>query len=339
VLGMCEQRVFRNFRGGTWQAGERRRSGTPATALMPKFGFYMQDALRWAEPDDKTHPGHDIGCHLALRKSAGGDSEVYIKKIVPGGPVALSAALATGDVIAEIDGINPLEAKDGSQTLHTLLEGELGTAVWLKVRGAHHVPLIRSKALKVKPQGSSHAGLGFSYRELLTVDPDGGVLVTAVHPGGALWLHGQIYRDSVSLRSGDIITHVDGKPVGADSAFKGEPFSRVRIAGKRADSGSGFEIDVIRAETLANRWLQQVEDYRKAVECIPPAPPSDRVNANSGIQIMSAPLINGLDINTAARVCCALCSTRKTAVRLCFAVLLGACQLVRLADMRSNDRW
>jgi hypothetical protein len=211
---------------------------------MPKFGFYVQDVLSsWrGKSDDKTHPGQDIGCQLALRNSAEGETEVYIKKIVTGGSAALSAALATGDVIAEINGINPLEAKDDSsmQSLRTLLDGELGTPVWLKrkVEGCAHVPLIRQKSLSLK--STEPAGLGFSFKEQQTVEMDGGLLITAVHPGGALWLHGQFCGDE-PLRSGDLITHINGKRARGDSPFTGDPFSRVRLAGQRAEDGTNSQ--------------------------------------------------------------------------------------------------
>jgi C-terminal processing protease CtpA/Prc len=209
---------------------------------MPKFGFYVQDLLSsWrGKSDEKTHPGQDIGCQLALRKSAKGETEVFIKKIVPGGSAALSAAFATGDVIAEINGINPLAKDDSSmQSLRTLLDGELGTPVWLKrkVHGCAHVPLIRRKPLSLK--STELAGLGFSFKKQ-AVEMDGGVLITAVHPGGALWLHGQFCSDA-PLRRGDLITHIDGKRARGDSPFKGDPFSRVRLAGQRAEDGTNSQ--------------------------------------------------------------------------------------------------
>ena len=52
---------------------------------MPKFGFYVQDVLSsWrGKSDDKTHPGQDIGCQLALRNSAEGKQKFTSKRSSP----------------------------------------------------------------------------------------------------------------------------------------------------------------------------------------------------------------------------------------------------------------
>ena len=57
---------------------------------MPKFGFYMQDLIPWGQDTHGRYPGEQVGCELALRRRGDGESEVYIKDMVRGGPAALT---------------------------------------------------------------------------------------------------------------------------------------------------------------------------------------------------------------------------------------------------------
>jgi len=179
-------------------------------------------------------------------------------------------------------------------------ELQVRSPVWLKRKGAStHVILIRQEPLGGRQSGGSAArvGLGFSFKDQPAADGAGvEALVTSVQSGGALWLHGQV-------AAGDAITHVDGKrTTGGTAMFKGTPFSRTRLVGRKGEDGSGFECDIVRMEALPEKELEKVEEYKKAVLSQPPLPPANRINANSDNQFMAAPLINGLDIKAAARV-------------------------------------
>jgi hypothetical protein len=46
---------------------------------MPKFGFYIQDLLPSAWTPGARVIGEDVGCELGLRRTAAGDSEVFVK--------------------------------------------------------------------------------------------------------------------------------------------------------------------------------------------------------------------------------------------------------------------
>ena len=46
---------------------------------MPKFGFYVQDLLPSQWKPGQRAIGEDLGCELGLRRTAAGDSEVYVK--------------------------------------------------------------------------------------------------------------------------------------------------------------------------------------------------------------------------------------------------------------------
>ena len=179
-------------------------------------------------------------------------------------------------------------------------ELQVRSPVWLKRKGAStHVILIRQEPLGGRRGGGSAAcvGLGFNFKDRPAADGAGvEVLVTGVQRGGAMWLLGR-------CAAGDVITHVDGKRTTGDTAmFIGAPFSRVRLAGRRGESGVGFACDVVRMEPLPEKELERVEEFKKEVLSHPPLPPANRINANSENQFMAAPLINGLDIKVAARV-------------------------------------
>ena len=104
---------------------------------MPKFGFYMQDLIPWGQDTHGRYPGEQVGCELALRRRGDGESEVYIKDMVRGGPASLSGALAIGDTIAEINGADPLDASSGAvSSLVKLVTGDMGEPLWLKTAGA-----------------------------------------------------------------------------------------------------------------------------------------------------------------------------------------------------------
>lgn len=293
---------------------------------MPRFGFFIQDVLPWpSDGDGDRHPGESLGCELALRHNKQGQGEVCIKSMVAGRPAALSGKVAIGDTIAEINGTSPLDDSTGSvQSLVKLTAGEKGTPLWLKIKGKgqEHVALLRQDplALKPAPVSGEQGGLGFSFRDSKTKE---GVDVTVkeIKAGGALWLAAQ--GGSAPIVVGDIITHVDGKPVtGKTAQFKGNPFSRILLAGRRGEDGAAFECDVVRMVTLPANSIAQVEAYAVAVACLPPAPPSDRVNGNAEIQMMAAPLINGLDIKAAAKV-------RRAPLEITVAMMLY-CPRVRL---------
>jgi C-terminal processing protease CtpA/Prc len=270
---------------------------------MPKFGFYFQDVLpKWGDAG-KKQPGEDVGCELALRRSHEGDPEVFVKSITPGGPAALCGRLAVGDSIAEINGADPLSDDSGSGTsLAKLVEGEIGQPIWLKIKGAGtHVALVRQDplALSPKPKDGQPGGLGISFKEQAAASGGVEVVISAIKDGGALWLAGLCCEAPVC--EGDIITHVDGVPTtGSSSDFTGSPFSRICLSGRRGQDA--LECHVVRMVTLPAKSLDRVKEYRIAAECIPPAPPSDRVNGNSETQLMAAPLINGLDVKSAAQV-------------------------------------
>jgi hypothetical protein len=273
---------------------------------MPKFGFFIQDVLPWQSDDGSDkHPGESIGCELALRRTKQGDGEVYIKAMVAGGPAALSGKLAIGDAIAEINGTDPLDDSSGSvQSLGKLTGGEKGTPVWLKIKGKgnEHVALLRQGQLALKPAPASGttAGLGFTFQDSKTKEGVD-VKVTEIKAAGAFWLASQ--GGDAPIVVGDIITHVDGKPAtGQATQFKGSPFSRILLAGRRGEDGVAFECNIVRMITLPANSIAQVEEYSVAVACLPPAPPSDRVNGNAEIQMMAAPLINGIDVKAAAKV-------------------------------------
>ena len=263
--------------------------------------------MPWGKSAGATHAGEDIGCELALRHSKDGTAEVYIKSIAAGGPAALTGQLAVGDVIAEINGLDPFDESSGAvKSLHKLLEGDMGAPVWLKTRGDSrpHVTLIRQEPLSLSAS-KGLAGLGFSFKGEKTVDSSSvEIFVTEVKPGGAFWLQAQSGGTPVVV--GDVITHVDGVATdGGSAVFKGAPFTRLTLMGRKAD-GEAFECTIVRMHPLPEKLLSKVEEYKKAVECIPPAPPIDRVNANSEIQTMAAPLIYGLNIKAAAKVISAI---------------------------------
>lgn len=261
----------------------------------------MQDILP-AWKSGKTHAGEELGCALGLRRNEDGESEVYVKKITPGGPAALSGQLAVGDAIEEINGANPL-ALESDFSLAELVEGEIGEPIWLKIKGEHaHIPLIRHELIAETSQ--SQGVLGFSFTDQLA---DGTVLesrVTEIKPGGALWIDAKC-GGRAGVEVGDILTHCDGRQVNGDPAlFMGTPFKRVCLRGRRGRDGTAFECNVIRTVAMPAKSMVDVENYLNAVACLPPAPPISRVNGggNAGTEALTAPLITGLDIKTAAQI-------------------------------------
>lgn len=181
---------------------------------------------------------------------------------------------------------------------------QMGSPVWLKRKACRHITLVRQKPLGGRREvASARAGLGFTFKDQQAADGAGvEARVTEVKSGGALWLHGKIADSPV--RVGDVITHVDGKQrtTGDTEMFKGAPFSRVCLAGRRGEGGEAFECEIVRMELLPKLELDKIDEYKKAVQCHPPIPPASRINANSENQLMAAPLIHGLDIKAAARV-------------------------------------
>jgi hypothetical protein len=272
---------------------------------MPRFGFYLQDMVPrqwWNAAAETTQPGEDVGCELAVRHTEGGEPEVFVRSIAPAGPAALSGRLAVGDAISEINGEIPLGEDSGRASLAKLMEGEQGEPIWLKVKGADtHVVLIRQEPLTPSPTPSAAVAkgeLGFSFKEQ---PAEGGVevVISEIKEGGALWLAGLCSEAPVS--EGDVFVHMDGTQLTSSSTMSaGAPFSRVSLSGRTRD-GAAFEIAIVRAPALPAKVLDKVRQYKIAVACVPPAPPSDRVNGNSAPQ--AAPLVNGLHVKDAAQVC------------------------------------
>jgi hypothetical protein len=260
----------------------------------------------WGGSREKKHAGEEIGCELALRHLKNGDQEVYVKDMTAGGPGALSGQLAIGDAIDQINGTDPLDASSGvAKSLVKLVEGETGTPVWLRIKGVRkHVVLIQRAPLCLKPAPSSSTtgGLGFTFQEQRTAEGGVEVVVIEIKAGGAIWLAGRC--DDEVIFVGDVITHVDGKRTTGNAVqFKGAQFSRVCLAGRRGRDASRFEIKIVRIATLPTCSLETVSAYRASVACCPPAPPSDRVNANAATdKCLDALTINGMDIKTAAKI-------------------------------------
>ena len=138
----------------------------------------------WGGSRQKKHAGEGIGCELALRHLKNGDQEVYVKDMTAGGPGALSGQLAIGDAIEQINGTDPLDASSGvAKSLVKLVEGETGTPVWLRIKGAvrnKHVVLSQRAPLCLKPApaSSTAGGLGFTFQEQRTAE--GGVEVVVI---------------------------------------------------------------------------------------------------------------------------------------------------------------
>ena len=260
----------------------------------------------WGGSREKKHAGEEIGCELALRHLKHGDQEVYVKDMTAGGPGALSGQLAIGDAIDQINGTDPLDASSGvAKSLVKLVEGETGTPVWLRIKGVRkHVVLIQRAPLCLKPAPASSAagGLGFTFQEQRTAEGGVEVVVIEIKAGGAIWLAGQYDEEVIFV--GDVITHVDGKKTTGNAVqFKGAQFSRVCLAGRRGRDASRFEITIVRIATLPEQSLEMVSAYRASLSTFPPAPPSDRVNANAATdECLDTLTINGIDIKTAAKI-------------------------------------
>jgi serine protease Do len=194
---------------------------------------------------------------LALLKSHGVDSGVFVQEVTPGGP-AEKAGMKDGDIIVAING-KPV--KEGNDLVNTVIATPIGNTVNIAVWRDHKKQDLKvvvgdlaqifpdrfGNGDAVKPNsevgatsfGMSIKNLTEQWRQNLNLKDKTGVLVDSVEPNS--------FADDIGLQKNDVIASINQQPVNSTDDV-------MRIRGT-LKPGSAVAFRVLRQQGRSGQWV------------------------------------------------------------------------------------
>jgi len=213
-----------------------------------------------------------IGCNINTNEHG----ELFVTKVIPGGPAAFSCNVAVEDVILCVDGVSVVgETVDD---VKRRIVGPEGIPIEVTLRHKRHSGEVKEHVVRLLrqppvpfPERLSEGPIGLGL-DLERMD-DGSLVVRKLQNGGAASLSNQI-------RVGDKIVLVDGirmndvgQPRDFSSILKGRPFSRVSLG--IVSNGILRNVEIVRTVVLMGEFLIKFNSYQSALNhaIVEPPPP------------------------------------------------------------------
>ena len=201
-----------------------------------------------------TPPTSGVMCGIGCNINVNSDGDLFVTKVIPGGPAAFSCEIAVGDVLVAVDGV-PVKGDTPDEVARRIVGMEgMPITVTCRVRRLldgvatdvdKPVTLMRQPAMQMPERlCEGPVGLGIDLAKLDT----GHYQIRKLQSGGAAQVTGK-------LQVGDIVTAINkaklaSLPPRADisALLLGEPFSRVSVEVQR--DGLCRSVHIVRSVVL-----------------------------------------------------------------------------------------
>lgn len=239
-----------------------------------------------------TPPTSGAMCGIGCNINVNAEGDLFVTKVIPGGPAAFSCEIAVGDVLLAVDGVQV--KGDSPDEVAKRIVGPEGVPITITCRVRRMlngetiyvdkpVTLIRQLAIQMPDRlCEGPVGLGIDLVRL----ESGKYQVRKLQSGGAAFL-------TSKLRVGDLVTAINNTPLQTlgpkhdiSSLVLGEPFSRVSVAvaavhgGMQAGAGMGGDrvVHIVRTVVLLGEYLMKFKAYENHLDhaiLIPTPPPRE----------------------------------------------------------------
>ena len=219
-----------------------------------------------------------IGCTINVNERG----ELVIKKVIPGGPAALSCEIGLDDVLVRVDGVS-VEG-DTTDDVARRIVGPSGFPISITVRHRNRlggmpetvestVVLLRQQTVTI-PERLAEGLFGLGVE--MQLQPNGERRIVNVKQGGTAQLSGKV-------KVGDHVIQIDGRDVRGplsnaelSALLTGPPFSRVTLLVRRGGVEPPGAGHVVRSVVLIGEFLMKHDAYKDSLKhaILQPQPPS-----------------------------------------------------------------